>query len=190
MPPIGSVTGGFGVMMDAVSTCTRLRVWYSKPDVCHSRNFWESETIFRRLHFFGMDRCGFAPHMSCMPLTQNLYDYKRLHSFTLMSGLRCLHICILSTIHLMSARAVQGLTSFSLTKNSLWLTVPLLLVRMVHKLICNNLSRLIVPPMYRSSELPQEPIDGLEPPIYRLQSDYTAIVLYRLSRKGKHSSFP
>lgn len=43
-----------------------------------------------------MDRCGFAPHMSCIPLTQNLYDYKRFHPFTLMTGLRCLHICILS----------------------------------------------------------------------------------------------
>ena len=74
---------------------------------------------------------------------------------------------------------------------------------------CNNLSRLIVPPMYRSSELLQKrarvmnpiknlsiyrctdyllrlratrikPIDGLEPPTYRLQGDCTAFVLHRL----------
>ena len=36
----------------------------------------------------------------------------------------------------------------------------------------------------------RKPIDGFEPPAYRLQSDCTTIVLYRLSRKGKHSSFP
>ena len=52
----------------------------------------------------------------------------------------------------------------------------------------NNLSRLIVPPMYRSSELLQEPIDGLEPPTYRLQGDCTAIVLYRLVNMAQNRS--
>lgn len=42
------------------------------------------------------DRCEFASHMSCIPLAQNLYDYKRFRSFTLIAGLRRLPICILS----------------------------------------------------------------------------------------------
>ena len=33
MPPIGSVTGGFGVMMDAVSTCTRLLREGTEPSI-------------------------------------------------------------------------------------------------------------------------------------------------------------
>ena len=52
----------------------------------------------------------------------------------------------------------------------------------------HNFSRLIMPPMYRSYELQPKPIDGLEPPTYRLQGDCTVIVLYRLSR-GKAVPF-
>lgn len=81
----------------------------------------------------------------------------------------------------------------------------------------NNFSRLIVPPMYRSSELLQKrarvmnpiknlniyrctdyllrlratrikPIDGLEPSTYRLQVDCTAIVLYRLMNMAQNRS--
>lgn len=54
----------------------------------------------------------------------------------------------------------------------------------------NNFSRLIVTSMYRSSELLQEPIDGIEPPTYRLQGDCTAFVLYRLSRGRAVSCVP
>ena len=40
----------------------------------------------------------------------------------------------------------------------------------------------MVPPMYRSSELLQKPMDGLEPPVLFLQGICTAIVLHRLIR--------
>ena len=42
--------------------------------------------------------------------------------------------------------------------------------------------------MYRSSDLLQEPIDGLEPPTYRLQGDCTAFVLYRLVNMAQNRS--
>ena len=149
---------------------------------------------FRRLQFFGMCGYGFAPYIRTrwtpyffsevcsLQCQQYLFCHRTPHTFA-CKGCARFNIQYLSfnyqQYHLQGFEYWTGFNVFSLTKNSLWLTVPLLLVLIVHELICNNLSRLMVPPMYRSSELLQEPIDGLEPPTYRLQDDCTAIVLYR-----------
>lgn len=76
----------------------------------------------------------------------------------------------------LKTRILAAIPFYSFPADSYFWPISLLPLNYRH-----NFSRLIMPPMYRSSELRPKPIDGLEPPTYRLQGDCTAIVLYRLN---------
>ena len=83
----------------------------------------------------------------------------------------------------LKTRILAAIPFYSFPTDSYFWPISLLPLNYRH-----NFSRLIMPPMYRSYELQPKPIDGLEPPTYRLQGDCTVIVLYRLSR-GKAVPF-